>query len=157
MNQVPHSGPTNGRRHCTKFIRPGHQARCICAALVSVLRVVTCVTSYLSLPPCSHLDLIRYVVSLLLLTESHPRQPTGPSEPVFLAVSFCQPFIITRHSSWLSKCSTSPNIPAGTTAVLECPLVSTTVPARNCVLPAVCSDVMCALRRCGPTAEMCCC
>ena len=43
------------------------------------------------------------MVSLLLFSESHPRQPTGPSEPVFLVVSCCQPFIITRHNSWLSK------------------------------------------------------
>jgi len=46
------------------------------------------------------------------------------------------------------------------TAVLECRLVSTNVPTRNCAWPAVCSDVMCSLRRCdvaGPMAEMCCC
>ena len=45
----------------------------------------------------------RYVVSLLLFSASHPRQPTVPSELVFLVISCCQPFIITRHSSWLSK------------------------------------------------------
>ena len=40
------------------------------------------------------------------------------------------------------KYSTSPNNPAGTTAVLACPLVSTNVPTRNCACPAVCSDVV---------------
>ena len=46
-------------------------------------------------------------------------------------------------------CSPSPNIPAGSTAVLKCPLVSSNVPTRNCAWPAVCSDVICSVRRCG--------
>ena len=32
-----------------------------------------------------------------------PDSPRVRLNSVFLAVSFCQPFIITRHSSWLSK------------------------------------------------------
>jgi len=48
MNQLPHSGPTNGRRHL---------ARCICAPLVSVLRVgqvCDVISRALSLQPPGH-------------------------------------------------------------------------------------------------------
>ena len=58
--------------------------------------------------------------------------------PVCLAVPFCQPFVITRHSSWLF-----------TFAKYSC---------RDHCSTAVCSDCMCYVRRCGnPMAEMYCC
>ena len=55
-----------------------------------------------------------------------------------LAVPFCHPFVITRHSSWLF-----------TFAKYSC---------RDHCSTAVCSDCMCYVRRCGNLmAEMCCC
>jgi hypothetical protein len=41
------------------------------------------------------------VVSLLLFSESQPRQPTGPSEPCVSGCSFLPVFVITLHSTWL--------------------------------------------------------
>jgi len=55
-----------------------------------------------------------------------------------LAVPFCHPFVITRHSSWL--------------------FTFTKYSCRDHCSTAVCSDCMCYVRRCGnPMAEMCCC
>ena len=51
-----------------------------------------CVTSNFSPPHCSLLDIRRYVVSLLLFTESHSRQNTGPSEPYVTGCFFLPAF-----------------------------------------------------------------
>ena len=78
-NQVPHSGPTIVSRHCSKFNRPDHLARCIYVPLVSAWRVGQ-VCDVIS---CSLIAALRtpsrYVVILLLFSESQPRQPTGLS------------------------------------------------------------------------------
>ena len=120
MNQVPHSGPTYGRSHRTKYSRPVYLAR---ESWSSMWRHISSFLLAASWTPSM------YAVSLLLLSESRPDSPPVHLNPMYL-VSFCQPFIITRHSTWLSKCSTSPNLPAGTTALLSA-LWSTNVPTRN--------------------------
>jgi hypothetical protein len=119
MNQVPHSGPTNGRRHRTSSVAPATWRAVFVRPWCLSWELVKCVT-YLALPHCSLLDISRYVVGLLLFSESHARQPTGPSEPCILCtvcVCFCQPFIVTSQQLAVQVCSTSPNILAGTAAV----------------------------------------
>ena len=57
------------------------------------------------------------MVSLLLYSERQPRQPTGPFEPcvwLFLSANLSQ-----LHVTAVG-CSPSPNIAAGTSAVLQC-------------------------------------
>ena len=72
------------------------------------------------------------MVSLLLFSESHPRQPTGPSEPCVSGCFFLPAFLnYTSQQLAVQNVPTSPKIPAGTTAELECPVVSTNVPTRN--------------------------
>jgi hypothetical protein len=136
-NEVPHPGPTIVRRHRTKFSRPGNRRAVFVCPWCLLSELVTYMTSYLALPHCSLLDTKRYVVSLLLFSESQPRQPTG-LWTVHLAVPFCQPFVITRHRSWLF-----------TFAKYSC---------RDLCCTAVWSDCMCCVRRWGnPMAEMCFC
>ena len=78
--------------HCTKFSRPGHLARCIYVPFVSALRVgQVCDVILPSLVAASWTP-SRYVVSLLLFSESHPRQPPSPSEPCVSGCSFLPAF-----------------------------------------------------------------
>ena len=145
MNQVPHTGPTNVRRHRAEFSRPGHVAGCIRAPLVSALRVVQVRDVIFLAPHCSLLDINRYVVTLLLFSESHPRKNAGPSEPY---VPGCFLPAIRNYVTAVG-CSPAPNIPARTTAVIKCPVISTNVISTDCAWPAICADVMCSVRRCG--------
>jgi hypothetical protein len=76
-------------RHRTKFSRWGHLARCICVPLVSALRVGQVCDVISPSVIAASWTASRYVVSLLLLSASQPRQPTGPSEPCVSLCSFC--------------------------------------------------------------------
>jgi len=98
MNQVPHSGPTNGRRHRTELSRSGHLARCICAPLVSVLRVVKCVTSYLVPSPCSLLDTKQVCGKF---TAVHWKPPQTAHRSVWTCVSGC--FLLPAFHNYTSQ------------------------------------------------------
>ena len=141
--------------HHTKFSRPGHLARCICVPLVSALRVgQVCDVISPSLIAASWTP-SRYVVSLSCSVKASPDSPPVRLNPVCWAVPFCQPFVITCHSTWLF---TVAEYSCRTTAVLQRSFVSTNVPSTNCAWPAVCSDCMCYVRRCGNLmTEMCFC
>ena len=78
--------------HHTKFSRPGHLVSCICVPLVSALRVgQACDVISHSLIAASW-KRSRYVVSLLLFSESQLRQPASPSEPCVSGCSFLPDF-----------------------------------------------------------------
>ena len=78
-------------RHPTKLNRTGLLAWCICAPLVSwEVSVLWCHISHSVL--AASWTPSRYVVGLLLFTESHPRQPTGPSEPCVSGCFFLPAF-----------------------------------------------------------------
>ena len=132
-NQVPHSGPTIVSHHHTKFSCPGHLARCIYVPLVS--ESWSSVWRHLVLPHCNLLDTKQVCGKFIAVQWKSP--PVRP-KPVCLTVPFCQSFITTRHSGWLSTF-------AEYSRRVQC---ST----------AVCSDCMCYVRRRGNRmAEMCSC
>ena len=94
-------------RHHTKFSRPGHLARCIYVPLVSALRVgQVCDIISLSLIAASWTP-SRYMVSLLLFSESQPIQPTGPSKPHVFGCSSLPAFLnymsqqLAFHIRWI--------------------------------------------------------
>lgn len=136
--QVPHPGPTIVRRHHTKFSRPGNRRAVFVCPWCLLSELVTYMTSYLALPHCSLLD-TKQVCGKFIAVQWKPAQTAHRSVwTVRLAVPFCQPFVITRHSSWLF-----------TFAKYSC---------RDLCCTAMCSDCMCYVRRCGnPMAEMCFC
>jgi len=103
-----------------------------------VLRVVKCVTSYLALQPCGLLHTKQVCGKFIAVHGESPQtEPTGPSEPCVSGSFFLPAFHNYVIAVGCPKCSTSPINPAGTTAVLECALVSTNVPTRNCVASSV--------------------
>ena len=72
MNQVPHSGPTDGWRHLTKFSRRSTWRAVFMCPLMSALRVEVCDVIFRAplLQPPGH---GRYVISLLLFIASRTR------------------------------------------------------------------------------------
>jgi len=140
-NQVPHPGPTFVRRHRTKISRPSHPLRCISVPLVPVSGGCQVYDGTQPPPPplCSLPD-PKQVCGKFIAGQRKPAETAHRSVwTVRLAVPLCrQPFVITRHSSWLF-----------TFAEYCC---------RDRCSTAVCSDCMCFVWRCGnPTAEMCFC
>ena len=155
--KIPHSGPTNGRRHRTIFSRPGQLARCICAPLVSVLRVAKCVTSHLAHSPCSLLD-TKQVRGKFTAVQCKPPQRAHRS--VWTCVSGC--FFLLAFHNYTSQQLAVQNVQL-CRKFLQWPLQywsalwSAQMFLQGTAWPAVCSDVTCCVRHCGPMAEMCCC
>jgi hypothetical protein len=96
----------------------------LCAAGVC-LESCSSVWRHIVLLHCSLLD-PKQVCDNCCSVKATPDSPPVRFNPVCMAIPFWQPFVITRHRSWLF---TFPNIPAGTTAVLMYPSVSTNVPS----------------------------
>jgi len=90
------SGPTTVSRHRTKFSRPGHRVRCIYVPLVSALRVQ--VWRHLTLPHSSLLDTKQVCGKFIAIQWKTALRSVLT---LCLAAPFCQPFVITHHSSWL--------------------------------------------------------
>ena len=106
-----------------------------------------CVMLYFVLFNCSLLDSKQVCGKYIAVQWATPDSPPVRLNPVCLAVPFCEPFVITHHSSWLfnfaeyshrDHCSTEVPFSQHKYSCYEV-----------CAWPAVCSHCMCLVRRCG--------
>jgi len=126
--------PTIVSRHRTKFSRPGHLACCIYVLLLSALRVGQACDFISPSVIAASWTPNWYCCSV----KASPGSSQVCLKPFCLAVPFCQPFIITRHTSWL--------------------FTFAKYSRRDHCGTEVCSDCMGYVRRCGNLmAEMCFC